>query len=349
MTPAEVLVLIAGHGLNPSLRRLIEHPLDPNAWHTLVTRLDYCRLTPFALAATKSGVLPVTDEQMDDLTRQNAQAAARCRAASESLDEMATVLHRESIDALVLHGAATSALDYPPFLPRHYESVDVLIAPAEHHRAVGLLQEQGALRMTTDQGWPRRRRQAVRHRSANGVDVRLHPSLTPRRFGGPTESRDLFASREWFAHRGVRLSALGNEERLIAACIHARLDGSSCDLLVQRDVVQLVLRDDLSLRKVERLASSWRVEAVLADAVGRAWETFAVPDVVPISAWSRSYRPHRRDRRRLAAHPLAMPPCGCGTAAERSSPVARQGGEPGHGTRYRRGWVPPQGNDLPGG
>lgn len=92
------------------------------------------------------------------------------------------------------------------------------------------------------------------------------------------------------------------------SCIHARLQRTECHLLAQRDVVQLVLRDDLSLREVERLASSWRVEAVLADAVRRAWETFSVADVVPISAWSSSYRPHRRDRRKLAAHPVPSNP-----------------------------------------
>ena len=121
---------------------------------------------------------------------------------------------------------------------------------------------------------------------------------------------DLLASRVWFSPRGVRLGALGAEERLLHASIHARPDGSPSDLLAQRDVVQLVLRDDLALRRLERLASSWRLEAVLADAVRRAWDTFAVPDVVPISAWSRSYRPHRRDRRRLASHSLPPAPQG---------------------------------------
>lgn len=91
---------------------------------------------------------------------------------------------------------------------------------------------------------------------------------------------------------------------MIVACIHARFDRSISNLLVQRDVVQLVLRDDLSMRKVERLRSAWRVEAILADAVRRAWETFSVPDVVPISAWSGFYQPYRRDQRKLEAHPL---------------------------------------------
>ncbi len=100
------------------------------------------------------------------------------------------------------------------------------------------------------------------------------------------------------------MSALGTEERMIAACIHARFDRSISNLLVQRDVVQLVLRDELSMRRVERLRGEWRVEAILADAVRRAWETFSVPDVVPVSAWSGFYQPYRRDQRKLEAHPL---------------------------------------------
>jgi hypothetical protein len=143
--------------------------------------------------------------------------------------------------------------------------------------------------------------------STGDIHVVVHTSLTPRTYGRPVATDDLFGHRVRIARRPVVFSALGHEERLVAACVHARLDGARRDLLAQRDVVQLVLREDVSVRRVERLASVWRLEAVLAEAVRRAWDTFAVPDVVPLSAWSRSYRPHRRDRRRLAAHPLPAP------------------------------------------
>ncbi len=113
----------------------------------------------------------------------------------------------------------------------------------------------------------------------------------------------------------------------MAACIQARFDPLG-HLLVQRDVVQLVLSEDLSLRRVESLASAWRLEAVLADAVTSAWETFSVPDVVPISAWSRPTGPVGRDQRRLEAHPL--PP------TIRALASVSQIGLPGRGHRLER-------------
>ena len=89
------------------------------------------------------------------------------------------------------------------------------------------------------------------------MEVGLYRAVTPGRFGGPIESKDLLANRVRFTPRtgpdGAALSSLGTEERMIVACIHARFDRSISNLLVQRDVVQLVLRDDLSMRKVERL------------------------------------------------------------------------------------------------
>jgi hypothetical protein len=153
--------------------------------------------------------------------------------------------------------------------------------------------------------------------ASNGVAVWLHASLTPGRVGEVVETPILLASRMRFTLGRSELHGLGSEERLIAACVHGRLSRAPSDLLAQRDVVQLVLRDDLSAKRVERLASSWRVEAALADAVRRSWDTFAVPDVVPISVWSRAYRPHRRERRRWS-HSVPPPQTGIGTAwAER--------------------------------
>ena len=304
---ADILVAIAGHGLKPSLQRLIEKPLGPKDWNSLLTWLEKCKLSTFAAAASEAGTLPVTGEQSEDLRQATARASGRCDSARESLEEIVTALDSQSVDSCVLHDAATSVLDYPSSPRRLFDSIDILVAPADHQDALTHLAEEGLLHVAAVPARSRRRREAT-HAAANGVAVGIHTALTPGRFGRPIEARDPFARRLRFCLNGVPMSAPGNEERLIMSCIHARLQRTECHLLAQRDVVQLVLRDDLSLREVERLASSWRVEAVLADAVRRAWETFSVADVVPISAWSSSYRPHRRDRRKLAAHPVPSNP-----------------------------------------
>jgi len=300
VTARKLLVAIAGHGLNPSLRSFVEEPVDSGAWQDLAVELEAQKLTALALAAVEAGLLPLTEEQGEDLRHRNTRAVALRDAAVECLSEIIDILNHQAIDSCVLHGAATSELDYHDANLRLYGSAEVLVPSAQHDDAVAVLQEKGVLQLATRVPRTRRRRN-VNFRGANGVPVGLQFTIIPGRFGGAIQTRDLLASRVWFSPRGVRLGALGAEERLLSASVHARLDASSDDLLAQRDVVQLVLRDDLELRRVERLASSWRVEAVLAHVVQRAWDTFAVPDVVPISAWSRSYQPHRRDRWRLAS------------------------------------------------
>ena len=307
MTLTEILVGIAGDGLSPSLRPLLEQPLDPESWQAFIAKLDQLMLSTFALAACQQGTLAVTESQFEELRTRATEATGRCRTAAESLEEIVTTLDRHGLDACVLHGAATSALDYPETHLRLYESVHILVDHTQHDQAVDVLRAAGVLRPPGVHSRARRRRD-VWHRTSSGVEVGLYRAITPGRFGGAIESSDLLANRVWFTPRtspdGAALSALGTEERMIAACIHARFDRSISNLLVQRDVVQLVLRDELSMRRVERLRGEWRVEAILADAVRRAWETFSVPDVVPVSAWSGFYQPYRRDQRKLEAHPL---------------------------------------------
>jgi Uncharacterised nucleotidyltransferase len=298
---ADLLVAIAGYGLYPSTRQFADAPLDFDDWTDLLAQLDRGLLLRFAESAADAGALPVTETQRKDLRAHTKGAEGRRDAAGECIDEVVSALDRQSIESCIIRGAATSAFDYEPSALRLYESVHVLVPPEHEEAAESLLEEQGILLPGEQRSWSRRRR-LVSHTSRNGVPVRIHSSFAPKGIGGTVPVRDLFANRVRFTPRRVRLGALGSEERLLAACVQARLDPPG-HLLAQRDVVQLTLNEELSLRRVESLASAWRLEAVLAEAVNIAWTTFSVPDVVPISAWSRAYRPHRRDRRRLEAHP----------------------------------------------
>lgn len=302
MMPGDLLVAIAGNGLRPSPDPVAEKPLPGEVWQDLLAGLSRELVLGLALHAADSGAFPITAEQRQDLTDHLARAQQRRSEADRCLDEVAVALDLLGVEACVLHGGATSALDYDDPGLRLYDTLHLLISSARVEDAVSSLVERGVLRPSVARRWPRSKNSLVLT-SREGIRVVLYTSLTPKSFGAPVEADDLLASRVRFMPRSVALSGLGREERLIAACVHARLDEHRKDLLAQRDVVQLVLRDDLSVRKVERRASAWRLEAVVADAVRVAWETFHVHDVVPISAWSRSYRPFGRDRRRLAAYP----------------------------------------------
>jgi hypothetical protein len=298
----DLLVAIAGFGLYPSTRRFTEAPLESEEWAELLGVLDQGLLLAFAQSASDVGLFPVTEAQRRDLRDHAEQAERRRDDAGQCIDEIVSTLDQRSIESCVIRGAATSAFDYEPSSLRLYEAVHILVSPEHEDAAESMLEEQGILLPGEHRSRARRRR-LLTHMSRNGVPVRIHSTFAPKGIGGPVSVRDLFASRVRFTPRSVRLAALGSEERLLAACVQARVDPPG-HLLAQRDVVQLTLREDLSLRRVESLASAWRLEAVLAEAVNIAWDTFSVPDVVPISAWSVAYQPHRRDRRRLEAHAL---------------------------------------------
>jgi hypothetical protein len=294
---------VAGHGLSPSLQRLIDRPLVDSAWEPFVNDLDRAMLSTFALEASRTGALPVTEEQAEDLRLRAAAATGRAEDLLRSLGDIVDALDALAVSTRVLHGAATSALDYPLPVRRLFQVGYVLVAPELHAEAVARLESAGVVRRA-DEVSRRSRRAPGWHLTPSGTPVAVIKELSFGPFGASVDVDELFLSRVPMG-RG-NMQALGAEERLIVACAHARFDRAISNLLVQRDVVQLVLRLNLSLQKLERLAVSWRVEAVLADVVRRAWETFAVPDAVPISEWSRSYRPRRRVRQILAAHPLPI-------------------------------------------
>jgi hypothetical protein len=301
VNPDALAVAIAGYGLYPSRSGLAGRPLEADEWATLCAVLEQRLLLAFGLQAAEVGALPVTHEQQDDLVARTARAQSRRAAVDDTLVEVMGALDRRGIDSCVLHGAAAAALDYRPSTLRLYDSLHLLVAPERLTRAVSGLREDGLLCSDGSRRWSRRQRTRS-CRTHDGIHIFLHTTLTAEGVSGSVATADLFANRVRFSTGGTSLPALGTEERLMAACARVRPNAAERDLVAQRDVTQIVLRDDLSVPKVARLASSWRLEALVAEAVRRAWDTFAVPDVVALSAWSKSYRPRRRDRRRWATH-----------------------------------------------
>lgn len=303
MNGEQLLYAIARYGLHPPSHALLDRPLPRDSWPSFAAQLDRDLLLTFALDAAVRGLLPLTHAQQEDLSVRLEAAAARRAAADDCLDEAVDVLDQSGVASCVLHDAATAALDYDEPALRLYDSVHLLLTPALRKRGVSALEEHGVLRPEPDSGRQKRRVPAT-YLSSNGINVTVYTSIVPRNFGGSVGPTDLFAHRIAYRPREVTFTALGMEERLIAAAVRSRLEAARRSVLALRDLVRLVLRDGLSVGRVERLATAWRLEAVLAEAVRRAWESLKIPDVVPISSWSSSYQPHRRDRRRLAAHPL---------------------------------------------
>jgi Uncharacterised nucleotidyltransferase len=299
---SSLLAAIAAHGLHPSTAMIVKEPLDSRAWNVLTKGIDAERLAALALEASRAHNLPVTDEQGRALEWMAATWGERQAEADRCLVESVTALEGRDIETRVVSGAATAALDYAAPRLRPYESIHLLVAPVEFDQAISVLEGQGLLLRPTD-GRPNRRSQTACLITRNGTAIELHRTnggRSLRSAGDPTST--LFAHHDTFELNGVRLTALGAEERLITTCVRAGKGGPPRRLLALRDLVQIILGDQFSLRALDHLAATWKLEAVVAETVSLAWQAFDIPDVVPISSWSSSYRPVRQSRRRLRAN-----------------------------------------------
>ncbi len=140
--------------------------------------------------------------------------------------EVVALLAADGIDSRVLKGLATAALDYPDPTLRHTGDVDILVAPADLHRAVALLAPG------------RRRRELVSTKASvmqgatftndrgddlDGIEIDLHFRLS--RYHPVPPPGLLFERGVRFADG--RLTALPPEARLIHAASHAVLTESA--------------------------------------------------------------------------------------------------------------------------
>jgi hypothetical protein len=72
--------------------------------------------------------------------------------------------------------------------------------------------------------------------------------------------------------------------------------------MAQRDLVQIVVREQPNLVDVLLMARRWRCEAVVALAVTETWATLRPRARPPIVEWAARYAPDRTERFLLGAH-----------------------------------------------
>ena len=294
MSRADLLVDIAGHGLYPSTRRFAEGPLRLRCLGRAVGRTRQGvapRSSPES--AADAGALPVTDVQRKDLREHT-------RAAEARRDAAATVHRRDRLRPRPpCHRDAASSGEPPPRRsttnPRPCGSTSPSTCssrPSTRRRAESVLEEQGILLPGEQRSWSRAstpghphveergsRQDPLRVRSEGHRRSRLRAATcSPTGSAFTPRSGSVCGARHGgAAPRGLRPGA-GRPAR--APARPARRGPAP-------------LREDLASGgwsgspRPGGSRRSWPRPST------SAWETFSVPDVVPISAWSRAYRPHR--------------------------------------------------------
>jgi hypothetical protein len=295
---------VAAYGLGPPQGILTEGPVEDANWPRLLELARSQRLVGLLRAAAQDGVIALRGGQWGRLEQAYRSVAAQSAVAKEATVMMAETLHGSDIECRVLKGPALAYLDYPSADLRPFIDVNLLVKATEFTRAIEVLEGAGFTRSHAEPapGFDARFRKGTSLVSASGMHVDLHRTIADGPYAMMVEHAELFKASSEIDVDGHRLFALGPEERLLHACFEARV-GDTRPLLVRlRDIVQMVLTQDLDIGRIELLSGAWSAQSLVAEAVRRAWTLLGVTDMVPLSAWASAHQTSRRDQRRLLAY-----------------------------------------------
>lgn len=301
----ELARAVAGHGLPQAGVALPVGAPDDPAWDQLCRWAVAQRLSGLLAAAVVDGALDVDDDRRAQVARMHRSAMVGAIALERAMLRAVDVLVPVGIDYRVLKGTAVAHLDYADPSLRSYGDVDLLVRSEDLDAAIAALEGVGHVRRFPEPrpGFQRRFGKGNCLVTPEKMEIDLHRSLAMGPFGLTIVLDDLWARRSTFVLAGVEVPALALEERFLHACIHAALGDPIPRLSPLRDVAQMLLAPGLDGEKVRELSATWRIDAVVARAVGLAGGAFELPSGAhPLLEWARRFEPAARDRRSLRVY-----------------------------------------------
>jgi hypothetical protein len=295
---------VAAHRLDPSAEPLLTSPLDEQPWREFLDVIVSQRLDGLLADAVAVGVFAVTASQELELDSHRRNTAVMTLHLDRSTVSLVQVLVQAGIDYRILKGPAVAYLDYPDPAQRPYIDMDILIPTSQFDECVALLTDRGYVRKFPEPraGFDRRFSKGTIFVTPTGHEIDLHRTFVFGPYAALVDPESLFTSSVLLDLAGHKVKALGDEERFLHVCFHARLGDTPPRLLPLRDVAQMLLRRTLDIDRVGSLCTAWQAESVIAGAITLAWRTLQIHDIVPLSAWAFSHRSSRVDERRLAAY-----------------------------------------------
>ena len=261
------------------------------------------RLTGFVMDAVHRGALDASLPTLAGLEDAHRQATMRVLLLERVLLSIVDVLDEAGIATRVLKGPAIARTLYADPSIRTFLDVDLLVSADDLDAAVSVLTGAGLRRMLPQlrSGFDRRFAKTVTFLHRSGCQVDLHRTLVIGPYGLLVDRRDLFIEAQTFAVSGRRVLALGPTAQFLNLCYHAALGDVPARLAPLRDVGQSLCDPTLEFEAALAMATRWHGRAVVARAVNLASSVLGLPPS-GVVAWARSYRPGRRERRRLACY-----------------------------------------------
>jgi hypothetical protein len=277
--------------------------LTAAVWPPIFAALQGRRLTGLAVAAAESGMLRLSDEQWAQLLERHRAAMIGAISIERTMIRVLHALEGSDVEVVVLKGTAIAHAIYPDPSWRPFGDLDLLVRTRDWRRACAALAELGFRRHLPEprKGFDERFGKAATHVSEDGIEVDLHRTLVLGPFGLWMEPEQLFQSTAQFSLAGRSFKRLGDTELLLHACMHASLGFRPPLPIPLRDVAEVALRIPVDWVSLDRLASAWRMRAVVQHAFGAASNLLGVrwPSGAGLVLDGRT---SRRERRALTAY-----------------------------------------------
>jgi hypothetical protein len=307
---------------------MLEFPPAPLADREFAALLAYVRMqstTGLLWDALTSGRLPVSGSQLEQAEDAHLRALCSTLLLEHLLLDTFAALRDADVDLRVLKGSAAAHLDYPDPTLRTFGDIDLLVRSGQFDTAVERLSGLGYTRLHPQPrpGFDRNFSKGTSFLTPAGLEIDLHRTLAMGPYGLRLDLDRMWQGVDSFTLGGAPLPALTPEGRFLHACYHAVLGDVRPRLTPLRDVAQIALTHHLDLPGLHELVRVSRGQAVVAKAVRLAWQTFAIADVLSISAWAAAYRTDPREAADIAVYGRGSSYASKSVAAIRSIPTAR--------------------------
>jgi len=284
-----------------------QHPVGPlvpgRDWSALWRRIVDQRLTGLAMAASRAGVLVLSEDHREELRSSHRDAMVWALTLERELLSLHRDLRDAGVEPVVLKGPALAHTLYPDPAWRDFGDLDLLVRADDWSRACAVLSSRGFRRSLPQPrpGFDERFGKAATHVDESGLQIDLHRRMTVGAFGLWVDPGTLADRAVPFVVGGRELLRLDDSAALLHACLHASLGSAPARLLPLRDVVQIAHCGTVDWGLLTEWSRRWRLRAVVRHAFRAAAETLEAP--LPAEALSVSSQgTSARERRALAAH-----------------------------------------------
>ena len=291
MTTSDALARLAAFGLPGATT----DPVTVDALPELVGLAESRRALSWVVQAVDAGMVanatPEFEQSLRDRYLGAVQTTMAAHAAAVRL--IARLAAVGLTDVRVLKGCATGHLDYLRATDRFSTDVDVLI-PSCDLDVLASAFEPGAIPEPRRRRWQERYGKSTTVVDEHRVEIDLHVTISQGYFGLAMPVDALRRDPVAFEIGGTPMLALDGPNRLLHAANH--VGGSNhYNLNSARDVLQLTLVSDVGWEEAVERAGRWKVDALFALGVRRAWSDLTV-DPHPLLEWAERHEAAGRQR-----------------------------------------------------